>query len=215
MSSQADAIKKFQEIGIIPVVVLEHKEDAVPLGQALVNGGLPAAEVTFRTEAAAECIRQMKQSVPGLFVGAGTVLSVKQAETAVNAGAEFIVSPGFHQEVVKWCLEHEVAVLPGTQTATDMNRAVELGLSEVKFFPAEAAGGLRMIKALAAPYTGLSFMPTGGINEKNVRDYLSYDRIFACGGSFMVKKDLIEAGRFDEVERLTKEAADIVKEIRG
>ena len=215
MERQEEVLKRFHEIGIIPVVVLDDAKDAERLGQALVAGGLPAAEVTFRTAAAEESIRIMAEKFPELLVGAGTVLNVEQAETAVKAGAKFIVSPGFHKEVVLWCKKHEVPVVPGTQTATDMNEAVNLGLSVVKFFPAEPAGGLTMIKALAAPYTGLDFMPTGGINEKNVRDYLSYDRIIACGGSWMVKKELIGEGRFDEVERLVKEAAELVNEIRG
>lgn len=214
MANQTSIIKKFQEIGIIPVVVLDKPEDAVPLGKALIKGGLPAAEVTFRTEAAKDSIRLMKQELPELLTGAGTVLNIEQAETAVKAGAEFIVSPGLNAEVVRWCMEHEIAVLPGVQTPTELNEAVNLGLTEVKFFPAEAAGGLTMIKALAAPFPGIRFMPTGGIDNKNVKEYLAYDRIFACGGSFMVKKDLIQNGNFEEIEHLTKTAAEIVTQIR-
>ena len=207
-------IEQFRKIGIIPVVVLDNVEDAKPLGEALVNGGLPAAEVTFRTDAAEESIRIMAEN-PNLLVGAGTVLTVDQAKRAVDAGAKFIVSPGLNPEVVKWCIDNDIPVVPGVQTPTEMETALRLGLTTVKFFPAEPAGGLKMIKAVAAPYTTLSFMPTGGINESNIRDYLQYDRIVACGGTWMIKKDLIREGRFDEIEKEVKKAADIVKEIRG
>ncbi len=207
-------IEQFRKIGIIPVVVLDNVEDAKPLGEALVNGGLPAAEVTFRTDAAEESIRIMAEN-PNLLVGAGTVLTVDQAKRAVDAGAKFIVSPGLNPEVVKWCIDNDIPVVPGVQTPTEMETALRLGLTTVKFFPAEPAGGLKMIKAVAAPYTTLSFMPTGGINEDNIRDYLKYDRIVACGGTWMIKKELIKAGKFNEIEKEVKKAADIVKEIRG
>lgn len=206
--------EKIHAIGIIPVVVLDEAKDAAALGNALCRGGLPAAEVTFRTDAAEESIRIMSRECPDLFVGAGTVLNVLQAERAVDAGAKFIVSPGFSEDVVSWCLDRDIPVFPGTVTPTEMTKAVEYGLSVVKFFPAEPAGGLKYIKACAAPFTGLKFMPTGGINEKNVRDYLSYDRIIACGGSWMVKKDMIKEGRFEEIEKLVREAAEIVKSVR-
>ncbi|MBQ1547482.1 MAG: bifunctional 4-hydroxy-2-oxoglutarate aldolase/2-dehydro-3-deoxy-phosphogluconate aldolase [Lachnospiraceae bacterium] len=206
--------EKIQAIGIIPVVVLDEAKDAAALGNVLCRGGLPAAEVTFRTDAAEESIRIMSRECPDLFVGAGTVLNVLQAERAVDAGAKFIVSPGFSEDVVSWCLDRDIPVFPGTVTPTEMTKAVEYGLSVVKFFPAEPAGGLKYIKACAAPFTGLKFMPTGGINEKNVRDYLSYDRIIACGGSWMVKKDMIKEGRFEEIEKLVREAAEIVKSVR-
>ena len=206
--------EKLHAIGIIPVVVLDEAKDAEALGNVLCRGGLPAAEVTFRTDAAEESIRIMSRECPDLFVGAGTVLNVLQAERAVDAGAKFIVSPGFSEDVVSWCLDRDIPVFPGTVTPTEMTKAVEYGLSVVKFFPAEPAGGLKYIKACAAPFTGLKFMPTGGINEKNVRDYLSYDRIIACGGSWMVKKDMIKEGRFEEIEKLVREAAEIVKSVR-
>ena len=206
--------EKIHAIGIIPVVVLDEAKDAEALGNVLCRGGLPAAEVTFRTDAAEESIRIMSRECPDLFVGAGTVLNVLQAERAVDAGAKFIVSPGFSEDVVSWCLDRDIPVFPGTATPTEMTKAVEYGLSVVKFFPAEPAGGLKYIKACAAPFTGLKFMPTGGINEKNVRDYLSYDRIIACGGSWMVKKDMIKEGRFEEIEKLVREAAEIVKSVR-
>lgn len=210
-----DVLKKFEEIGIIPVVVLDDAKDAEPLGRALVNGGLPAAEVTFRTDAAEESIRIMAEKFPELLVGAGTVLTVDQVDRAVNAGARFIVSPGYNPKVVNYCLEKNIPITPGTQTPSEMEQALEAGLSVVKFFPAEPAGGLKMIKAVAAPYTKLRFMPTGGINENNVKEYLAYDRILACGGSWMVKGNLIKEGSFDKIETLVQEAANIVKEIRG
>ncbi|WP_044916849.1 bifunctional 4-hydroxy-2-oxoglutarate aldolase/2-dehydro-3-deoxy-phosphogluconate aldolase [Butyrivibrio sp. WCE2006] len=207
--------EKFTKIGIIPVVVLDDVKDAHPLGKALMNGGLPAAEVTFRTEAAEEAIRIMSKDFPDMLVGAGTVLTCEQADRAMAAGAKFIVAPGFNPTVVKHCLEKGYPVTPGVQTPSEMEQAMELGLDFVKFFPAEPAGGLAMIKACAAPYTKLKFMPTGGINKDNVRDYLGYNKIVACGGTWMVKGDLIKAGNFAEVEEMTRQAAEIVKEIRG
>lgn len=206
---------KIISTGIIPVVVLNDVKDAEPLAKALVDGGLPCAEVTFRTDAAEESIRIMAEKYPEMLIGAGTVLTTEQVDRAVNAGASFIVSPGFNPRVVSYCIEKNIPMIPGCSTPSDMEIALEMGLDTVKFFPAEQAGGLAYIKACAAPYTKLSFMPTGGINVKNVRDYLSYSRIIACGGSWMVKGDLVKEGKFDEITKLVKEAADIVKEVRG
>lgn len=208
-------LEKFQKIGIIPVVVLDDAKDAEALGKALMEGGLPAAEVTFRTEAAEESIRIMAEKFPDMLVGAGTVLTTEQVDRAVAAGAKFIVSPGLNPKVVKYCIEKNIPVTPGTQTPTEMEQAIELGLDIVKFFPAEPAGGLKMIKAVSAPYTMLKFMPTGGINAENVKEYLAYDKILACGGSWMVKKDMIKNGEFDKIKEMVAEAAAIVKEIRG
>ena len=210
-----DLAERFHEVGVVPVVVLEDVKDAVPLAQALVEGGLPCAEVTFRTAAAEESIRLMAEKFPEMLVGAGTVLTVEQVDRSVHAGAEFIVSPGFDPEIVDYSIEKKIPVLPGCITPSEAAQAVRRGLSVIKFFPAEQAGGLAFIKAMAAPYTSLSFMPTGGINPENVKKYLEYDRIFACGGSWMVKGKLITEGRFDEIEKLTREAAEIVKDIRG
>ena len=210
-----DMYEKFRTIGIVPVVVLDDAKDAVPLGNALCEGGLPCAEVTFRTAAAFDTIKAMKNNFPDMLVGAGTVLTPEQVDRALEAGASFIVSPGLNPRVVAHCLEVGVPIVPGTQTPSEMEQALEFGLEVVKFFPAEPAGGLKMIKAVAAPYTTLKFMPTGGINAQNGRDYLAYDRILACGGSWMVKKDLISAGKFDEIRAMTAEAAAIVKEVRG
>ena len=208
-------LEQFKRIGIIPVVVLEHTEHAAKLADVLCDNGLPCAEVTFRTSAAAECIRIMADRHPEMLVGAGTVLTKQSVNLAAEAGAKFIVSPGLNQTVVRYCLDRGIPVAPGTQTPSEMEQAIELGLDLVKFFPAEPAGGLPMIKAVAAPYTSLVFMPTGGINPQNVRDYLAYDRIRACGGSWMVKESMIEAGDWDGIAKLVREAADIVKEIRG
>ena len=201
--------------GIVPVVVLQDAAKAEPLAKALCKGGLACAEVTFRTDAAEESIRIMSEKFPEMLVGAGTVLTTEQADRAVKAGAKFIVSPGLNPEVVKWCQAHEVPVIPGIVTPTEMAQAIGLGLTMVKFFPAEPAGGISMIKAMAAPYVGLKFMPTGGINAKNLEDYLSSDKIICCGGSWMVKGDMIKAGEFDKIEAMTKEAVEIVKEVRG
>ncbi|SHJ01765.1 bifunctional 4-hydroxy-2-oxoglutarate aldolase/2-dehydro-3-deoxy-phosphogluconate aldolase [Pseudobutyrivibrio xylanivorans] len=206
---------KFEEIGIIPVVVLEDAKDAHALGQALMDGGLPAAEVTFRTDAAEEVIRILSHDFPDMLVGAGTVLTCEQADKAIAAGAKFIVAPGFNPHVVKHCIEKGYPVTPGVQTPGEMEQAMELGLDFVKFFPAEPAGGLSMIKAVAAPYTKLKFMPTGGINKENVKDYLAYNKIVACGGTWMVKGDLISDGDFEKIKELTHEAAEIVKEVRA
>lgn len=206
--------EQFQKMGVVPVVVLDDAKDALPLAKALVEGGLPCAEVTFRTEAAAESIRQMIEAYPEMLVGAGTVLTTEQVDEAVAAGAKFIVSPGFDPEIVDYCIEKKVPVLPGCATSSEMAQAVKRGLKVVKFFPAEQAGGIAMIKAMAAPYHTLKFMPTGGIKQDNLKDYLSFDKILCCGGSWMVKGDLIKAGAFDKICELTKEAKKFADQIR-
>ena len=210
-----EVLEKIQKIGIVPVVVLNDAKDAEPLAKALCNGGLPCAEVTFRTDAAEESIRIMSEKYPEMLVGAGTVLTTEQVDRAVAAGAKFIVSPGLNPKIVKYCVEKNIPIPPGICTPSEAEQAIENGLEVVKFFPAEPAGGLKMIKAMAAPYTGLKFMPTGGINAANVKEYLAYDKILACGGSWMVKGSLVEAGEFDKIEAMTKEAVEIVKEVRG
>lgn len=207
--------QKIASYGVVPVVVLNDSKDARPLADALVEGGLACAEVTFRTDAAEESIRIMSDAYPDMLVGAGTVLTIEQVDRAVNAGAKFIVSPGFDPEIVDYCLEKEIPVYPGTITPSEVAQAVKRGLTVVKFFPAEQFGGLSTIKALAAPYTMVKFMPTGGVNLKNLRDYLGCDKIAACGGTWMVKGDLIREGRFDEICQITKEAVEIVREMRG
>lgn len=210
-----EVLKKIQEIGIVPVVVLDDAKDAAPLAKALIDGGLPCAEVTFRTEAAEECIRIMSEQFPEMLVGAGTVLTTEQVDRAVAAGAKFIVSPGLNPRIVKYCVEKGILITPGCANPSDVEQAIENGLEVVKFFPAEQAGGLPMIKAMAAPYTNMMFMPTGGISPSNVRDYLGFKKIIACGGSWMVKGDLVKAGDYAKITELSKEAVAIVKEVRG
>lgn len=206
--------EQFYNYAVVPVVVLEDAKDALPLADALIQGGLPCAEVTFRTEAAEESIRLMSEKYPDMLVGAGTVLTVLQVDRAVNAGAKFIVSPGFDPEIVDYCLEKGIPVFPGCITPSEVAQAAKRGLKIVKFFPAEQAGGLPMIKAMAAPYTMMEFMPTGGISANNLKDYLSYGKILCCGGSWMVKGDLIKNGDFDKIRELTKEAVELAASVR-
>ncbi len=201
-----EVLQKIQKIGIVPVVVLNDAKDAKPLAKALCDGGLPCAEVTFRTDAAEESIRIMTKEFPKMLVGAGTVLTTEQVDRAVGAGAKFIVSPGLNPKVVKYCVDKGIPVTPGTANPSDVEQAIELGLEVVKFFPAEAAGGLNMIKSMAAPYVNMKFMPTGGINAGNINEYLAFPKILACGGSWMVKGDLVKAGQFDKITELTREA---------
>ncbi len=206
--------ERFYEYAVVPVVVLKNVKDALPLAEALIKGGLPCAEVTFRTEAAEESIRLMSEKYPDMLVGAGTVLTIDQADRAVAAGAKFIVSPGFDPEIVDYCLEKEIPVFPGCITPSEVAQAVKRGMKVVKFFPAEQFGGVATIKALAAPYTMMKFMPTGGVSAKNLKDYLSCDKILCCGGSWMVKGALIENGEFDKICELTKEAVALAASIR-
>ncbi len=208
-------IEELSGYGVVPVVVLNRAEDAKPLAEALCKGGLPCAEVTFRTEAAEESIRIMSENFPQMLVGAGTVLTIGQVDRAVGAGAKFIVSPGFDPEIVDYCIEKKIPVLPGCITPSEVAQGVKRGLKVLKFFPAEQAGGVAMIKAMAAPYTTVKFMPTGGISAKNLEAYLSVPKIVACGGSWMVKGDLIDSGQFDKIEEMTREAVDLVHKIRG
>ncbi len=212
MSTMNETIRGF---GLVPVVVLNDAKDAVPLAKALCEGGLPVAEVTFRTDAAEESIRRIAEAFPEMLVGAGTVLTTDQVDRAVAAGAKFIVSPGFDPEIVDYCLSKEIPIYPGVVTPSELAQAVKRGLKVVKFFPAEAYGGVNTIKALAAPYPMVKFMPTGGVNLKNLKNYLECDKITACGGSWMVKGDLIKAGAFDEIRTLTADAVALAKEIRG
>ena len=206
--------ERFEDFGVVPVVVLDDVKDALPLAKALTEGGLPCAEVTFRTEAAEESIKVMAEAYPDMVVGAGTVLTIEQVDAAVKAGAKFIVSPGFDPEIVDYCLEKEIPIFPGCVTPSEVAQAVKRGLKVVKFFPAEPAGGVVMIKAMAAPYNQLRFMPTGGIGTQNLKDYLEFNKIICCGGSWMVKADLIKNGEFDKICKLTKEAKELAKNIR-
>ncbi len=210
-----EMMQQLKKIGIVPVVVLNEVKDALPLAERLVKGGLPCAEVTFRTAAAEESIRQMAKAFPEMLIGAGTVLTCEQADRAIDAGAKFIVSPGFNPKVTEYVLKKGMPMTPGVCTPTEIEAAMQFGLDVLKFFPAEPSGGLKMLKAMAAAYVNLQFMPTGGINAENVKDYLKYDRIVACGGSWMVSGAMVKEGKFDEIESLVREAAGIVKEIRG
>lgn len=206
--------EQFYDYAVVPVVVLEDAEDALPLAKALIEGGLPCAEVTFRTDAAEESIRRICKIYSEMLVGAGTVLTVEQVDRALSAGAKFIVSPGFDPDIVDYCLEKKIPVFPGCATPSEVAQAAKRGMNVVKFFPAEQAGGIAMIKAMAAPYTAMRFMPTGGISAKNLKDYLGFEKILCCGGSWMVKGDFIKKGKFDEIRELTKEAVELAASIR-
>jgi len=210
-----EILQQIGEYGVVPVVAIEEASDAKPLAQALMNGGLPCAEITFRTEAAAEAIREIAKTYPAMLVGAGTVLTVDQAKAAIDAGTRFIVSPGLDKKVVKYCLKHDVPVTPGIVTPTELQRALKLGLKVVKFFPAEAAGGVPTLKALSGPFKQARFIPTGGISPANLPDYLHLPQVLACGGSWLVKKNLIAAGEFGTIEQLAREALALVHVARG
>ncbi len=199
-------MEELYSIGLIPVIKIENPDDAVPLAKALIDGGLPAAEITFRTKCAAEAIKNITEAYPDMLVGAGTVLTTEQVDAAIAAGSKFIVSPGLNPKVTAYALSKGITMLPGCSNPSDVEAALELGLSTVKFFPAEAVGGLKMLKAMAAPYGQLKFMPTGGINADNLLEYLKFNKIVACGGSFMVKDELVKEKRWDEITALTKDA---------
>ncbi|MGI9061347.1 MAG: bifunctional 4-hydroxy-2-oxoglutarate aldolase/2-dehydro-3-deoxy-phosphogluconate aldolase [Ktedonobacteraceae bacterium] len=202
-------------IGVLPVIALERAEDAVPLARALLAGGIDCAEITFRTPAAAEAIRRMSDEVSEMLVGAGTVLTVQQAEQAILAGAQYIVSPGFDAAVVGWCQAQGVAVLPGVATPTEINMALVRDVKLLKFFPAEEFGGTRMLKALHGPYPDVRFIPTGGINATNLAQYLALPNVVACGGSWMATGGMLARGQFNEIARVAGEARTIVRQTRG
>lgn len=207
-------IEKISAVGVVPVVKLDSADDALPLAAALKDGGLCCAEVTFRTDAAEESIRRIAKEYPDFLVAAGTVLTPEQADAAMSAGASFVVSPGLNPAVVNHCKDKGYPIIPGVCTPSEVEMALSLGLKYLKFFPAEAAGGVKMIKAMAAPYTMVKFMPTGGIGVNNLADYLNCKAVYACGGSWMVPADKISEGKFDEIADLTREAAALLKEIR-
>jgi 2-dehydro-3-deoxyphosphogluconate aldolase / (4S)-4-hydroxy-2-oxoglutarate aldolase len=199
-------LEKIYRIGIVPVIKIDHAEDAYLLGKALLDGGLPVAEVTFRTSAAKDAIKIINEKLPEMLLGAGTVLTRQQVDDAIEAGAKFIVSPGFNPDIVKYCIEKDIPIIPGCSNASDIEAALSLGITTVKFFPAELLGGLKMIKALAAPYVNVTFIPTGGVNENNICEYLDYEKIIACGGTWMVDAKAIEQKDFERVKKLTQEA---------
>ena len=210
-----DAIKQSAySLGVIPVIRIEDVALARPLAEALTAGGLPAAEVTFRTAAAADAIAAMREAFPDMLICAGTVLTKQQADDAVRSGASFVVSPGLNPEVVTHCLEHDIPIIPGCATPSDIERALSLGLDTVKFFPAEANGGIAAIKAIAAPYGQVSFMPTGGINAVNLSSYLAFKKVLCCGGSFMVPGSALAAADFATITALTRQAVVSVHQLK-
>lgn len=201
-----ELLKKIQKIGIVPVVVLDDADKAVSVAKAIQKGGIDCAEITFRTAAAEQSIKNIAKECPDMLLGAGTVLTTAQVDTAVKAGAKFIVTPGYNPEVVNYCVSKQIPIVPGCMDTNAIEMALTAGLDTVKFFPAEQAGGVKMLKALAGPYVNLHFMPTGGVNKDNINDYLAFKKVVACGGSWMVKKDLIEAEKYDEITKLVQEA---------
>ncbi|HEV7298527.1 MAG TPA: bifunctional 4-hydroxy-2-oxoglutarate aldolase/2-dehydro-3-deoxy-phosphogluconate aldolase [Tepidisphaeraceae bacterium] len=209
----SDILSQIAANRLMPVIALDDTDDAAPLGDALIAGGLPVAEITFRTAAAEASIRTMSK-MPGMLVGAGTVLDVDTVKRAVDAGAKFMVSPGFSSKVVSYCVDNNIPITPGTVTPTDIQAAIEHGITTVKFFPAETFGGIKAIKTLAAPFGQIRFIPTGGITEKQLLDYLGFKPVLAVGGSWFVTKDLISAKKFDEITRLTSQAVKVAKEAR-
>ena len=205
-----DVLRKLGELKLVPVVKIEDPEDAIPLGKALLTGGLPVAEITFRTDAAEESIRRLSSELPKLLVGAGTVLKILQVQRAVDAGARFIVTPGFNPRVVDYCVENGIPITPGINSPTQIEMALERDLEVVKFFPAEASGGLKMLKAMSAPYGGVKFIPTGGIGKENMKSDLADKNVLAVGGSWIVASELISAGKFDEITALVREAVGLI-----
>ena len=211
----AEALAALSRIGLVPVITINSPHDAVPLAEALLDGGIGCAEVTFRTPAAAQAIANISSTCREMLVGAGTVLTVGQAEQATQAGAQYIVAPGFDPAVVGWCQERNVPVLPGAATPTEISLALARGLDLLKFFPAEAMGGAQMLQALSAPFASARFIPTGGITAANLPQYLALPNVAACGGSWMAKEGMISAGRFTEIARLSGQARAIVARVRG
>ncbi len=193
--------QQLKKLRVVPTLVVDAAEKAVPAARALAKGGLPCAEITFRTAAAEESIRRIAGEVPDVLLGAGTVLTIEQADRAIAAGARFVVSPGFNPRVVGHCVERGIPIIPGCATPSEMEQAIEQGLALIKFFPAEAMGGLAFLRAVSAPYSMLRFLPTGGIDATNYLDYLAFDKVVACGGSWMVPRAALASGDFDAITR--------------
>ena len=210
-----DVLKKLGQHVLVPVITIENPDRAPGLGAALMAGGLPVAEITFRTEGAADALSAMAAAEPDIIIGAGTILSIEQAERAVDAGAKYLISPGLNPTLVKWCQDHDIPITPGVCTPTEIETALGLGLSVLKFFPAGAFGGIKTLKAVSAPYRHVKFIPTGGISVDNLRDYLDLQCVHACGGSWMVPGDAINSGNFDQITTLTREAVDIAQSVRS
>jgi len=206
-----DVIKKIEKLKLIPVAVIEDSKNALPLGKGLMESGLPVVEITFRTEAAAESISIIRKKYPEMLIGAGTVLTIDQVNAAMDAGSEFIVTPGFNPTVVDYCVQNKITVVPGLNAPSFVEWGLERGLNFFKFFPADLSGGTKMLKLISGPYPTARFMPTGGINEKTLTDYLKLDNVIACGGSWLVNKDLISSGNFEEIKNLTTRALSLIK----
>lgn len=205
-------LEEIGKLGLVPVIVIEDVGNAVPLAKALIEGGLPVAEVTFRTKAAREAIEKISKEFPDMLLGAGTVLTTDQVKAATDAGAKYIVSPGLNPKVVEYCVLNNIPITPGIATPSEIERALEFNLEVVKYFPAEPLGGINYLKAISAPYGMLKFIPTGGIDETNLLSYLKFNKILACGGSWMVKSDLITGRQFDVIANLTAKAVELVKQ---
>ncbi len=206
-----DVIKKIEKLKLIPVAVIEDSKNALPLGRALMDSGLPVVEITFRTEAATESISIIRKKYPEMLIGAGTVLTIDQVNAAMDAGSEFIVTPGFNPTVVDYCVQNKIIVVPGLNAPSFVEWGLERGLNFFKFFPADLSGGIKMLKLISGPYPTARFMPTGGINENTLTDYLKLDNVIACGGSWLVNKDLISSGNFEEIKNLTTRALSLIK----
>ena len=206
--------EKLEKNRILPVVVIDDSKHAEPLGKALLEGGLGVAEVTFRTDAAPDAVKILKQTYPQMLLGAGTVLNVEQVKMATDAGADFIVSPGINPKVVDYCVKNHICIIPGTCNPTNIEMALSYGIHVVKFFPAEASGGINYIKAISAPYSNVRFIPTGGINQNNLQNYLSFDRVLACGGSWMVRQDLLQSQNYEEITQLTYKAVTLAEQLK-
>lgn len=210
-----NVLDRLKQSGVVPVVVLDDAKDALPIAKALLAGDVDVMEITFRTAAAADSIKAVAENCPDMLVGAGTVVTLDQCKQALECGAKFIVAPGFDPEVVAWCVERNVPITPGCVTPTEIMAARKLGLNVVKFFPAGVYGGLKAMKALSAPFGGIKFIPTGGVDAKNLKEYLEAPFVHAVGGSWLCPKKEIAAGNFDVVTALCSEASEIVKEVRG
>ncbi|MBD3214523.1 MAG: bifunctional 4-hydroxy-2-oxoglutarate aldolase/2-dehydro-3-deoxy-phosphogluconate aldolase [Candidatus Lokiarchaeota archaeon] len=206
-----DVYKKLEELKIVPVAVIDDVENAIPLGKTLEEAGLPIVEITFRTEAAAKSISRLRENFSELLVGAGTVLSIEHVNDAVDAGVEFIVTPGFNPTVVDYCVENDIDICPGLNAPSFIEWGLERGLNHFKFYPADLSGGPKMLKTLSGPYPSVKFMPTGGIGNETLIEYLKLDNVFACGGSWLVKKDLISSKNFEEIKRRVESAVSLVK----
>ncbi len=210
-----DVIKELSKFRLVPVAIIEESKMAIPLGKVLLEAGLPVVEVTFRTEKAAKSIALLRREFPDMLIGAGTILKIEQVKAAVEAGSQFIVTPGFNPTIVDYCIAHNINLIPGLNNPSLIEWGMERGLDLFKFFPAVLSGGINMLNALHSPYPMAKFIPTGGINEANLIEFLKLRNVIACGGSWIVKKDLISSGNFEEIKRLTKGALSLIESELG